>query len=704
MNINLLQSCKFGKIADVSSFLQQARASNKDVAAILNSVLDKENGKSSLHYAAESGHEDLVGLLLDQGANINIQNPKNGSTPLHLASFYGHSSVVSLLMKRGCNPNVPNNHQVTALHAACDNNKIACVEALIKGGANMESKDKKGATPLHYAVAQGNKETVEFLCKSGAYVNSVDQHQQTPLMWAGKSNQLSSVGQVLIQYGADVNATDKNGLSLTMDAKFRRQLAGFLKSGNTPTASNTIYSGNQSRPAIDLNMFEKKPGSPAQPQPTVHQPPPQFPTVPSSPTPSQQAQQPVTPQPQPKPPMTGAVPVFPTAPTTQHTPQVAVPPQQTQQPAPQQSAPVPVFPSVPSTPTSPASSSNIPTSPSFAPVPVPTFHSTPSEVPVPGPSLGGPSIPTPQFATLRPSQTQPPPTPSAFPDFPVAPTMTHSKTEPLPVFPDPPKEVAPPLSQSKSETSFPVFPDPPKDTPPKLQLVETPIHFAEAAEEATVIPIPVFEAPAPAATPEPTDNNNSATTENAGQDTAPVNKQTEKLSKSVSRSSLDSTRLAEIQRRKSTRPIKEGHLWVKVGRIRKTWKIFWFVLEDTSLSYYANPQSPKPTKSYAFSGETYAKDSPGKKADENIQFIFFTGKKARRFEAESKDMKLEWIAAINSVGGQNKSGLKGPDSPSVPIRKSFDSKMLDIDEDDEDEEALQIANLEIARVDVESVN
>lgn len=43
---------------------------------------------------------------------------------------------------------------------------------------------------------------------------------------------------------------------------------------------------------------------------------------------------------------------------------------------------------------------------------------------------------------------------------------------------------------------------------------------------------------------------------------------------------------------KDGRPLKEGHMWIKRGKFRKTWKIYWFVLkvEDMTLSYYASPQ------------------------------------------------------------------------------------------------------------------
>jgi ankyrin repeat protein len=58
----------------------------------------------ALALAAQHGHADIVGLLLDAGEDPNRFNPKGNhahSTPLHQAALAGHGSVVRLLVEHG---------------------------------------------------------------------------------------------------------------------------------------------------------------------------------------------------------------------------------------------------------------------------------------------------------------------------------------------------------------------------------------------------------------------------------------------------------------------------------------------------------------------------------------------------------------------------------------------------------------------------
>lgn len=55
---------------------------------------------SPLHHAVENGHESVVSVLLDRGADVNRTVGK-GWTPLHLAARRGHLSVVKQLVKHG---------------------------------------------------------------------------------------------------------------------------------------------------------------------------------------------------------------------------------------------------------------------------------------------------------------------------------------------------------------------------------------------------------------------------------------------------------------------------------------------------------------------------------------------------------------------------------------------------------------------------
>jgi ankyrin repeat protein len=59
-------------------------------------------------YAAARGDYDLVSSLLSQVININ-EKDSNGYTALIHASANGHERVVSLLIERGANLDIQNN-------------------------------------------------------------------------------------------------------------------------------------------------------------------------------------------------------------------------------------------------------------------------------------------------------------------------------------------------------------------------------------------------------------------------------------------------------------------------------------------------------------------------------------------------------------------------------------------------------------------
>ena len=59
------------------------------------------NGRTSLSWAAKRGHEAVVRLLLEKGAELEAKEDDFGQTPLSLAAGWGHEAVVKLLLEKG---------------------------------------------------------------------------------------------------------------------------------------------------------------------------------------------------------------------------------------------------------------------------------------------------------------------------------------------------------------------------------------------------------------------------------------------------------------------------------------------------------------------------------------------------------------------------------------------------------------------------
>lgn len=69
-------------------------------------------GNTALHYAAHAGHDDIMSLLLEHGAEINAQNDVH-DTPLHQAVWRNHISSVLLLLRHNADASIRNANRQT---------------------------------------------------------------------------------------------------------------------------------------------------------------------------------------------------------------------------------------------------------------------------------------------------------------------------------------------------------------------------------------------------------------------------------------------------------------------------------------------------------------------------------------------------------------------------------------------------------------
>lgn len=103
----LIDGARFGDADDV----QRALEGKVDVNA------QDEWGKTALHMAAANGHDEIVKVLIDAGANVAVAN-ESGNTALHWACLMGHEQVTRLLMEAGANPSALNKMEQTPVDEA----------------------------------------------------------------------------------------------------------------------------------------------------------------------------------------------------------------------------------------------------------------------------------------------------------------------------------------------------------------------------------------------------------------------------------------------------------------------------------------------------------------------------------------------------------------------------------------------------------
>ncbi|KAL9485361.1 hypothetical protein ACSS6W_004150 [Trichoderma asperelloides] len=173
---------------------------------------------SGLCLASLFGLEEIVMMLLEDGQNVDEKNEYDW-TALHMAARRGHEVIVQLLIDKGADVNaatkMPGNGSsgTTALHWAAQNGHEKVLEILLKNSAEIDSQTQSGETPLHWAAMKGRAGAITLLLDKGANLERKCSVQFTPLcaaVFGGKE----AGAKILIERGADLSVTVNRGCSL----------------------------------------------------------------------------------------------------------------------------------------------------------------------------------------------------------------------------------------------------------------------------------------------------------------------------------------------------------------------------------------------------------------------------------------------------------------------------------------------------------
>ena len=189
LNESLLQAAVEGDVDEVKSLISKG--------VYLNAYSWEG---TALHIATQYGHEPAVQLLIDAGANVNVEHHTSGDTPLHYAAACGHKGIAELLIKKGANFNSTDALDYTPLHFAASGGHRDIAELLIAKGAEVDAVQAHGLIPLHESAKWGHKDVAELLINSGSNLNAKDKDGRIPL-WYAKAGGNEEIVKLLPECG-----------------------------------------------------------------------------------------------------------------------------------------------------------------------------------------------------------------------------------------------------------------------------------------------------------------------------------------------------------------------------------------------------------------------------------------------------------------------------------------------------------------------
>jgi hypothetical protein len=113
---------------------------------------------------------DKLRETLDAGFDVNQKI--GGITLLSVASRYGWTDVVEMLLQRGAHVDIEDARRAffggtTAFFSACSNGHVDIIKKLFAAGCDVNTRDVHGVTAFWIAVNDGKKELAEMLIDFG---------------------------------------------------------------------------------------------------------------------------------------------------------------------------------------------------------------------------------------------------------------------------------------------------------------------------------------------------------------------------------------------------------------------------------------------------------------------------------------------------------------------------------------------------------
>ena len=203
--------------------LEHARARGFRVIEQILLAAEQARGEQVIR-AAEQGDTESVTKLLAQGASVEMQD-ENGRTALIIAAYQNNLPIANVLIQMGADVNKQDNTQQSAYLIATSEGYLELLKVTLQAGADVHSKDSYNGTGLIRAADRGHVEIIQELLKTDIEIDHINNLGWTALLEAiilgDGGPRHTEVVRLLVEAGADVNLADSNGITPLAHARQR---------------------------------------------------------------------------------------------------------------------------------------------------------------------------------------------------------------------------------------------------------------------------------------------------------------------------------------------------------------------------------------------------------------------------------------------------------------------------------------------------
>ena len=184
--------------------------------------LEDNEGNTPICFCARFGNEKSIKFLKEKGADIYKRN-KSKISPIETCIQYGHKKSMEIFLEFGYEINNISQGEMSLLGVATINNNIEIINYFVEKGADINLRDGLGYTPIFYSIIAESGYLLKYYLEKGVDINILCKDNNS-LLYYSLQNKSDEIFNILIDRDINVNTYSNKGISPLYKACRNRDL------------------------------------------------------------------------------------------------------------------------------------------------------------------------------------------------------------------------------------------------------------------------------------------------------------------------------------------------------------------------------------------------------------------------------------------------------------------------------------------------